>query len=178
MAAANRATQEKAPVATKQARRRLHTSKQKWSSSRFANSRRRLAQRGRRNRRASQKGCVHPPLGTFEVRKLPERTARNRATGEPIAIKASRKVVFGPLKDLSEAIQSEQRPRSRRRTDLRRSRCSPDNQRMLCHCEKAPQHQNEDKLPPDLTDGQNGFMPYGRRRKQCRLQGRKSNACG
>jgi DNA-binding protein HU-beta len=43
-------------------------------------------------------------LGTFEVRKRPERTGRNPATGEPITIKASKKVAFRPAKDLSEAI--------------------------------------------------------------------------
>jgi DNA-binding protein HU-beta len=43
-------------------------------------------------------------LGTFEVRKRPERKGRNPATGEPITIKASKKVAFRPAKDLSEAI--------------------------------------------------------------------------
>jgi DNA-binding protein HU-beta len=43
-------------------------------------------------------------LGTFEVRKRPERTGRNPATGEPITIKASKKVAFRPAKDFSEAI--------------------------------------------------------------------------
>jgi DNA-binding protein HU-beta len=43
-------------------------------------------------------------LGTFEVRKRPERTGRNPATGEPIKIKASKKVAFRAAKELSEAI--------------------------------------------------------------------------
>lgn len=43
-------------------------------------------------------------LGTFEVRKRPERTGRNPATGEPITIKASKKIAFRAAKDLSEAI--------------------------------------------------------------------------
>jgi DNA-binding protein HU-beta len=43
-------------------------------------------------------------LGTFEVRKRPERTGRNPATGEPIKIKASKKVAFRAAKELSEAV--------------------------------------------------------------------------
>jgi DNA-binding protein HU-beta len=43
-------------------------------------------------------------LGTLEVRKRAARMGRNPATGEPIKIKASKKVAFRPAKDLSEAI--------------------------------------------------------------------------
>jgi DNA-binding protein HU-beta len=43
-------------------------------------------------------------LGTFEVRKRPERMGRNPATNQPIKIKASKKVAFRPAKDLNEAI--------------------------------------------------------------------------
>ena len=43
-------------------------------------------------------------LGTFEVRKRAARVGRNPATGEPIEIKASKKVAFRAAKDLSEAI--------------------------------------------------------------------------
>ena len=43
-------------------------------------------------------------LGTFEVRKRAARMGRNPATGEPIEIKASKKVAFRAAKDLSEAI--------------------------------------------------------------------------
>jgi DNA-binding protein HU-beta len=43
-------------------------------------------------------------LGAFEVRKRAERTGRNPATGEPITIKASRKVAFRAAKELGEAI--------------------------------------------------------------------------
>ena len=43
-------------------------------------------------------------LGTLEVRKRSARTGRNPATGEPIEIKASKKVAFRAAKDLSEAI--------------------------------------------------------------------------
>ena len=43
-------------------------------------------------------------LGTFEVRKRPARMGRNPATGEPIKIKASKKVAFRAAKDLSEAV--------------------------------------------------------------------------
>jgi DNA-binding protein HU-beta len=43
-------------------------------------------------------------LGTLEVRERAARTGRNPATGEPIKIKASKKVAFRPAKDLSEAI--------------------------------------------------------------------------
>lgn len=43
-------------------------------------------------------------LGILEVRSRPERAGRNPATGEPITIKASRKVAFRPAKELKEAI--------------------------------------------------------------------------
>ncbi len=43
-------------------------------------------------------------LGTLEVRKRAARMGRNPATGEPIEIKASKKVAFRAAKDLSEAI--------------------------------------------------------------------------
>ncbi|MCK1359908.1 HU family DNA-binding protein [Bradyrhizobium sp. 199] len=43
-------------------------------------------------------------LGILQVRKRAARTGRNPATGEPIHIKASRKVTFRPVKELKEAI--------------------------------------------------------------------------
>jgi len=43
-------------------------------------------------------------LGTLEVRKRSARTGRNPATGEPMEIKARKKVAFRAAKDLSEAI--------------------------------------------------------------------------
>ncbi len=43
-------------------------------------------------------------LGTLEVRKRAARMGRNPATGEPIKIKASKKIAFRAAKDLSEAI--------------------------------------------------------------------------
>jgi DNA-binding protein HU-beta len=43
-------------------------------------------------------------LGTLEVRKRAARMGRNPATGEPIEIKASKKIAFRAAKDLSEAI--------------------------------------------------------------------------
>ena len=43
-------------------------------------------------------------LGTLEVRKRPARMGRNPATGEPLKIKASKKVAFRAAKDLSETI--------------------------------------------------------------------------
>jgi DNA-binding protein HU-beta len=43
-------------------------------------------------------------LGTLEVRKRPARMGRNPATGEPLNIKASKKVAFRAAKDLSETI--------------------------------------------------------------------------
>jgi DNA-binding protein HU-beta len=43
-------------------------------------------------------------LGTLEVRKRPARMGRNPATGEPLKIKASKKVAFRAAKDLSESI--------------------------------------------------------------------------
>jgi DNA-binding protein HU-beta len=43
-------------------------------------------------------------LGIFQVRHRKARMGRNPATGEPITIKASRKVAFRPAKDLKMAI--------------------------------------------------------------------------
>ncbi|HKU94845.1 HU family DNA-binding protein [Reyranella sp. CPCC 100927] len=43
-------------------------------------------------------------LGIMQVRNRPARMGRNPATGEPIKIKASKKVAFRVAKDLKEAI--------------------------------------------------------------------------
>ena len=43
-------------------------------------------------------------LGILQVRKRAARTGRNPATGEPIQIKASKKIAFRPAKELKEAI--------------------------------------------------------------------------
>jgi len=43
-------------------------------------------------------------LGVLEVRDRPARTARNPATGEPVQVAASRKLVFRAAKELKEAI--------------------------------------------------------------------------
>jgi DNA-binding protein HU-beta len=43
-------------------------------------------------------------LGILQVRKRSARMGRNPATGEPIKIKASKKVAFRPAKELKEAI--------------------------------------------------------------------------
>ena len=43
-------------------------------------------------------------LGILEVKDRPERTGRNPATGEPITIKASKKIAFRPAKELKAAI--------------------------------------------------------------------------
>ena len=43
-------------------------------------------------------------LGTLEVRKRAARMGRNPSTGEPIQIKASKKIAFRAAKDPSEAI--------------------------------------------------------------------------
>ena len=43
-------------------------------------------------------------LGILQVRKRAARTGRNPATGEPIHIKATKKVAFRPVKELKEAI--------------------------------------------------------------------------
>lgn len=43
-------------------------------------------------------------LGIFQVRHRAARMGRNPATGEPIAIKASRKVAFRAAKDLKMAV--------------------------------------------------------------------------
>jgi DNA-binding protein HU-beta len=43
-------------------------------------------------------------LGVLQVRKRAARMGRNPATGEPIQIKASKKVAFRAAKELNEAI--------------------------------------------------------------------------
>ena len=43
-------------------------------------------------------------LGTLEVRQTAARTGRNPATGEPMQIKASKKVAFRPAKELKEFV--------------------------------------------------------------------------
>lgn len=43
-------------------------------------------------------------LGIMQVRKRAARMGRNPATGEPIKIKASRKVAFRVAKDLKQAV--------------------------------------------------------------------------
>ena len=43
-------------------------------------------------------------LGILQVRNRPARTGRNPATGQPIAIEASKKVAFSAAKELKEAI--------------------------------------------------------------------------
>jgi DNA-binding protein HU-beta len=45
-----------------------------------------------------------PGLGIFAVYKRAARMGRNPATGEPIKIKASKKIRFRPAKDLKESI--------------------------------------------------------------------------
>jgi DNA-binding protein HU-beta len=43
-------------------------------------------------------------LGILQVRKRAARTGRNPQTGEPIKIKASKKIAFRPAKELKEAV--------------------------------------------------------------------------
>jgi len=43
-------------------------------------------------------------LGVLQVRKRPARMGRNPATGQPIKIKASKKIAFRAAKDLKEAV--------------------------------------------------------------------------
>ena len=43
-------------------------------------------------------------FGVLQVRARPARMGRNPATGEPIRIKASRKIAFRPAKELKEAV--------------------------------------------------------------------------
>ena len=43
-------------------------------------------------------------LGILQVRDRPARTARNPATGESVAVAASRKIAFRPAKELKEAV--------------------------------------------------------------------------
>ena len=43
-------------------------------------------------------------LGIMQVRNRPARMGRNPATGEPIKIKASKKVAFRASKDLKESV--------------------------------------------------------------------------
>ena len=45
-----------------------------------------------------------PGLGILVVRKRPARMGRNPATGEPVQIKASKKVAFRASKELKESI--------------------------------------------------------------------------
>jgi DNA-binding protein HU-beta len=45
-----------------------------------------------------------PGLGIFQVSARAARMGRNPATGEPIQIKASKKIAFRPAKELKEAI--------------------------------------------------------------------------
>jgi DNA-binding protein HU-beta len=43
-------------------------------------------------------------LGILRVRRRAARMGRNPATGEPVPIKASKKVAFRPAKELAEAV--------------------------------------------------------------------------
>ena len=43
-------------------------------------------------------------IGVFQVRRRAARMGRNPATGEAVKIKASKKVVFRPAKELKEAV--------------------------------------------------------------------------
>lgn len=43
-------------------------------------------------------------LGILQVRDRPARAGRNPATGQPIEIKASRKIAFSPAKELKDAV--------------------------------------------------------------------------
>jgi DNA-binding protein HU-beta len=45
-----------------------------------------------------------PGLGVMVVRKRAARMGRNPATGEPVKIKASKKIAFRPAKELKERI--------------------------------------------------------------------------
>ena len=45
-----------------------------------------------------------PGLGIFQVSSRAARMGRNPATGEPVQIKASKKIAFRPAKELKEAI--------------------------------------------------------------------------
>jgi DNA-binding protein HU-beta len=45
-----------------------------------------------------------PGLGIFQVSSRAARMGRTPATGEPIQIKASKKIAFRPVKELKEAI--------------------------------------------------------------------------
>ncbi len=121
VASAKRATQEKAPTAAKQAKaaavdkkakvelvtlRQLAASigeacaiPQKQATDLLSSTVAAIGEHLKKGARIRVGG-----LGTFEVRKRPERTGRNPATGEPITIKASKKVAFRAAKELSEAI--------------------------------------------------------------------------
>ena len=43
-------------------------------------------------------------LGILQVRARPARSGRNPATGQPIEIKASKKVAFSPAKELKDVV--------------------------------------------------------------------------
>ena len=49
-------------------------------------------------------------LGMLEIRNRPARTARNPATGEPVEVAASRKLVFRAAKELKEAVEKKVEP--------------------------------------------------------------------
>ena len=48
-------------------------------------------------------------VGTFSVRKTQARMGRNPQTGEPLKIKASKKVVFRPAAALKEKVRSKKK---------------------------------------------------------------------
>jgi len=55
---------------------------------------------------ASGEEIAFTGFGRFKVTALPERQGRNPATGEPIAIAASKKLSFSPAKALREALNA------------------------------------------------------------------------
>ena len=54
--------------------------------------------------REAKKGFTLPGIGKLVVVKRKERMGRNPQTGEPIKIKASKKIAFRPAKELKEAV--------------------------------------------------------------------------
>ena len=60
-----------------------------------------------------------PNLGTFRLRQLKARTGRNPQTGDPIRIKARKKVAFTPSKAFKEGILGAPRTAAKKATTSR-----------------------------------------------------------
>jgi hypothetical protein len=71
-------------------------------------------------------------LGILQVRRRAARVDRNPATGEPIQIKASKKVAFRPANELKEVVQKTGFVKSDR-ASLQPFACGPRNDAFLLY---------------------------------------------